>query len=169
MTGAWTPNLDWITPELAVGGSFPAEGVEHLARSLGIGAVVDLRAESRDDEAVLTRHGLIFLHLPTLDHPAVAGPMLEDGVAFAAAQAAANRKLLVHCEHGIGRSALLALCILVDRGMEPLEALELAKSQRALVSPSPAQYEAWRAWLEARGREAPGFEAFAAVAYRHLR
>jgi len=165
----WTPNLDWITPALAVGGSFPTERAEHLARELGIGAVVDLRAEACDDEAVLRRHGLVFLHLPTLDHHAVSPAMLTDGVAFSRAQLAAGRKLLIHCEHGIGRSAVLALCVLVDGGLAPLEALELAKSRRALVSPSPAQYEAWRAWLARRELEPPGFDAFAAIAYRHLR
>jgi hypothetical protein len=67
MTDAWTPNLDWIMPDLAVGGSFPAEGAEHLATELGIGAVVDLRAEACDDEVELSRHGVLFLHLPTLD------------------------------------------------------------------------------------------------------
>jgi predicted protein tyrosine phosphatase len=150
----WVPNLDWITPELAIGGSFPAERAEHLARELGIGAVVDLRAEDCDDEAVLARHGLRFLHLPTIDHHAVAPEMLDEGVAFCAGQLRAGRRVLIHCEHGIGRSALLALCVLVDRGMDPLEALELAKSRRALVSPNPPQYEAWQIWLE-RGGSSP--------------
>ncbi len=164
-----TPNLDWITPELAVGGSFPTERAERLALEIGVRAVVDLRAEACDDEAVLSRQGIAFLHLPTLDHHAVSPEMLEQGVAFAAAELVAGRRLLIHCEHGIGRSALLALCVLVDRGMQPLTALELAKDRRALVSPSPAQYEAWQAWLQARGVEPPGFAAFAAIAYRHLR
>ena len=166
---SWTPNLDWITPELAVGGSFPVEQAEHLAEALGVGAVIDLRAEACDDETVLRRHGMVFLHLPTLDHHAVSPAMLEDGASFARDQLDAGRKLLIHCEHGIGRSALLALCVLVDRGMDPVEALKLAKSRRALVSPSPAQYEAWQDWLAARGIEPPGFDAFAAITYRHLR
>ena len=165
----WKPNLDWITPELAVGGSFPSERAEHLALELGIGAVVDLRAESCDDEAVLLQHGLLFLHLPTLDMHAVSPAMLGDCVAFSRTQLAAGRKLLIHCEHGIGRSALLALCVLVDAGMAPLEALELAKRRRALVSPSPDQYQSWAAWLRQRGTEPPDFDAFAAIAYRHLR
>ena len=169
MTAYWTPNLDWITPDLAVGGSFPTERAEHLAQAHGIGAVVDLRAESCDDEAVLARHGLLFLHLPTEDLQAVSRAMLDDGVRFAAEQKAGGRRLLIHCEHGIGRSALLALCVLVDRGLEPLAALELAKGKRARVSPSLSQYEAWRDWLEARGTETPEFDAFAAIAYRHLR
>ncbi|HEX8568312.1 MAG TPA: dual specificity protein phosphatase family protein [Caulobacteraceae bacterium] len=161
-------NLSWITPELAVGGSFPAAHAEHLARTLGVSAVVDLRAEACDDEAVLRRHGLTLLHLPTEDHCAVSPEMLADGAAFVRARLDAGEKVLVHCEHGIGRSALLALCVLVDRGADPLEALRLAKDRRELISPSPAQYEAWAAWLRGRGLSPPPFNAFAAVAYRHL-
>jgi hypothetical protein len=169
------PNLTWITDTLAVGGRYAPEMVEHLAGPLGVKAVVDLRKEDRDDEDLLLRHGLAFLHLPTPDHCAVAAAMLEDGVAFAAAHLDRGERVLIHCEHGIGRSATLALCVLVERGMEPLEALELAKSKRAVFSPSPAQYECWVRWLtEFGGRggagwTVPGFDAFAAIAYRHLR
>jgi hypothetical protein len=59
--------------------------------------------------------------------------------------------------------------------MEPLEALELAKSRRSLVSPSPPQYEAWAEWLRAYKAEhdapwdVPDFDAFRTIAYRHLR
>jgi protein-tyrosine phosphatase len=169
------PNLSWLTPHLALGGSFPIERAEHLAKSLAISAVLDLRLEACDDESVLKRHGLTFLYLPTEDHCAVAQPMLRDGVAFANRHLDRDQRVLIHCEHGIGRSATLALCVLVSRGMAPLEALELAKTRRALVSPSPAQYEAWTAWLRAWKAERdlawdiPPFDAFAAIAYRHLR
>lgn len=171
---AWQPNLSWITDELAVGGRFPPERVEDLAGRIGLKAVVDLRSEDRDDEEVLTRHGITFLHLPTDDHHGVTLAMLADGVAFAARHLDRGEKVLIHCEHGIGRSATLALCVMVDRGFEPLEALSLAKDRRALISPSPAQYRCWTAWLagfasETRaGWEVPSFEAFKAIAYRHL-
>ncbi|MDQ4135441.1 MAG: dual specificity protein phosphatase family protein [Pseudomonadota bacterium] len=145
-----------------------------MAQGLEIGAVVDLRIEACDDEAVLVRHGLSFLHLPTEDHCAVSQPMLRDGVAFVNGHLDQERRVLIHCEHGIGRSATLALCVLVSRGMAPLDALELAKSRRSLVSPSPAQYEAWAAWLRSwkasrdLAWDIPPFAAFAAIAYRHL-
>jgi protein-tyrosine phosphatase len=161
-------NLSWITPALAVGGRFAATHVETLARAHRVGAVIDLRAEDRDDEEVLARHGVAFVSLPTADHDAISPPMLSAGVAFAAEHLDAGRRVLVHCEHGIGRSALLALCVLVERGAAPLDALALAKDRRAVVSPSPAQYEAWARWLRARGDEPPSFDAFAAIAYRHL-
>lgn len=171
----WTPNLSWITDHLAVGGYFPIERAEALARDLHIAAVVDLRSESRDDEEMLKRHGLTLLHLPTDDHHGVSLAMLEDGVAFAAAHLDRGERVLVHCEHGIGRSATLALCVLVERGLAPLDALELAKTRRSLVSPSPAQYQCWTQWLGRFAREkrpdweVPSFDAFAAIAYRHLR
>jgi len=171
---AWTPNLSWITSDLAVGGSFPTERAEHLAQTLGVWAIVDLRQEDCDDEAILKRHGLTFLRLPTPDLCAVSQPMLRDGVAFANQHLDRSERVLIHCEHGIGRSATLALCVLVSRGHAPLAALELAKSRRSLVSPSPAQYEAWTEWLQdwkaAQGADwdPPSFDAFKAIAYRHL-
>ena len=168
-------NLSWITDDLAIGGSFRSADAEVLARELRIRAVVDLRVEACDDAVVLERHGLAFLHLPTEDHCAVSPAMLGEGVAFANRHLDRGERVLIHCEHGIGRSATLALCVLVSRGHEPLAALELAKSRRALVSPSPAQYEAWAGWLAATKAEAgagwriPSFDAFAAIAYSHLR
>lgn len=169
---AWEPNLTWITDDLAVGGSFPVDRVERLAEAHRVGAVVDVRREERDDRHHLARHGLRFLHLPTEDHGALTRGALAEGVAFARDARDRGLRLLVHCEHGIGRSATLALCVLVDRGMAPLEALLRAKDRRAVLSPSPAQYECWAAWL--RGRPdlepsaVPGFDAFKAIAYRHL-
>jgi protein-tyrosine phosphatase len=171
---AWEPNLSWITPLLAVGGSFPPERARDLARVFAIRAVVDLRVEACDDAADLTRCGLAFLSLPTQDHAAVAQAMLDEGVVFANRHLDRGERILIHCEHGIGRSATLALCVLVSRGHTPLAALELAKSQRPLVSPSPAQYEAWADWLRRwRASHAvpwsvPHFDGFKAVAYRHL-
>jgi hypothetical protein len=69
---------------------------------------------------------------------------------------------------------VLALCILVDRGLAPLAALELLKGRRERVSPSPEQFECWSGWLEARRRRAPcdwdlpDLDDCKAIAYRHL-
>jgi len=162
-------DLSWITDELAIGGCFDGARVAELALDHRVGAVVDLRAESCDDEELLRRHGVHLLHLPTPDLHGSTPEMLDAGVAFAEAHIAAGRRVLVHCHFGIGRSATLVLCVLVARGHAPIEALSLAKDRRTKVSPSQAQYEAWARWLAARRHEAPPFNAFAAIAYRHLR
>ncbi len=166
---AWTPNLSWLLPDLAVGGSFPAERAAELASRHGVGAVIDVRAERCDDAGQLGACGIRFLHLPTEDLAGVSQPMLDDGVAFAREVTAEGLRLFVHCEHGIGRSATLALCCLVDRGLAPLAALRLAKDARALVSPSEDQYRAWAAWIGRRGLgPAPTYHEFGVIAYRRL-
>ena len=167
-------NLTWITPDLAIGGRLSNDEAVRLAADEGVGAVVDLRSEAVDERRLLAAQGIAFLHLPTDDHAAITPAMLEEGVAFVSARHREGRRVLVHCEHGIGRSATLALAALVEGGLAPLAALELAKDRRDRVSPSPAQYGCWRDWLEAiRGRTGagwtvPDFDSFAAIAYRHL-
>lgn len=170
----WAPNFHWITDGLAVGGSFPCGVEAELAKRHGVGAVVDLREEACDDARALAAAGIDFLHLPTADLKPSTAPMLNEGVAFACHARSRGRRVLIHCEHGIGRSAILALCVMAAEGWSPLEALTLAKDRRALVSPSPEQFEGWAAWLriwKARhGAEwdAPSYEAFCAIAYRNL-
>lgn len=164
----WTPEFDWLTEQIAVGGCFPVEHAAELAEAHGISAVVDLREEACDDHEALGRAGMRFLHLPTPDmHPAPLH-MLEEGVRFATEHIRRGEKVLIHCQHGIGRSALLALCVMVDQGLDPLAAIRQAKDRRERVSPSPAQFEGWCEWLRHRGHEAPSMHSFGCIAYRHL-
>lgn len=161
-------NLDWVTPELAVGGAFPTAAIAALAAQ-GVRAVVDLRSEDCDDARALAARDIDLLHLPTEDHCALTRADMDAGVAFAARELQAGRKVLVHCREGIGRSVTLALCILVDRGEAPLAAMRRVKDRRYWASPSPAQFDAFAAWLAGRGVPPPPFADLAAVAYRHLR
>lgn len=160
---------------LLVGAAYPCEAAPCIASVYGVSAVVDLREEACDDGAALARHGIDLLHLPTPDLAPVSQEMLRRGVAFVASRLDAGETVLIHCQHGIGRSVLLALCVLVARGAEPLDALARAKARRGVVSPSPQQFEGWRQWLEdcANSRDVnwrpPSFNEFAAIAYRHLR
>ena len=168
-------NLSWITPTLAIGGRLDDVELDRLRVDQAIAAVVDLRSEALDNAEILRRQDIEFLHLPIEDHAAVPPIMLDRGVAFLARHVAVGHRALVHCEHGIGRSATLALAALVAQGFTPLDALIMAKDRRERVSPSPAQYDGWREWLQARQAGSgetwtiPSFDSFASVAYRHLR
>jgi protein-tyrosine phosphatase len=164
----WQPNFHWLTEHLALGGCFPMEQARHLAEHHRISAVVDLRQEACDDEQQLRAAGIDFLHLPTPDLEPASHEHLERGVRFIAERLRRGEKVLIHCQHGIGRSALLALCVLVDDGWQPLEALSHAKDRRWVVSPSRSQYEGWSAWLRSRGVAAPDYHSFGCIAYRHL-
>ena len=146
-------DLHFVAPGLAVGSRFPAEAAPILAREHGIARVVDVRVEERDDEQVLRACGIRLLHLPTEDTRAISLEKIRHGVRFVSEGLDLGERALVHCQHGIGRSALLALCVLVDRGLPPLDAMEQAKSARRVVSPSPDQLQtflAFSAELKAR-------------------
>lgn len=159
---------------LLVGAAFACEAIPALVRAHAFHAVVDLRREACDDHAALKAVDVDFLHLPTPDMEAVSQADLARGVDYVHARRLAGASVLIHCQHGIGRSALLALCVMVRAGWPPLAALERAKTARPAVSPSRAQFEGWRQWLEAYARaqtqswSPPDFEQFAAIAYRHL-
>jgi protein-tyrosine phosphatase len=168
MASDWSPDLHWLTDQLAVGGCFPMERSSELAGVHGIHAVIDLREEACDNEAVLEHAGIELLHLPTPDLYAARHQHLEEGVAFARDHLERGHKILVHCHHGIGRSPLLALCVLVDQGWNPLDALLHAKDRREVISLSRAQYDGWAEWLRARGIAPPDYHTFGCIAYRHL-
>ena len=167
-------DIDWLTDTLAIGACFPSAAVVHLARTHRVGCVVDCRAEACDDQIALQRHGLSFLHLPTPDKCAIHPAAVRRAVAWVTRALDAGVRILIHCEFGIGRSALLALCVLVERGLPPLEAMKLVKDVRPIASPSPEQIHAFLDFARERGRargdtwQLPSFDALAAIAYRHL-
>lgn len=69
----------------------------------------------------------------------------------------------MHCEHGIGRSALLVLCTLVSLGDSPIAAIRKAKAIRPCISPSPEQLHALVNWSTV---SPVSWDDLAAVAYR---
>ncbi|HEY6003213.1 MAG TPA: dual specificity protein phosphatase [Anaeromyxobacter sp.] len=167
-------DLHFIAPGLAVGSRFPAAAAAALASRHGISRVVDVRVEACDDEAVLRTHGIRLLHLPTEDTSAIVQERIRHGVAFVNEGLDRGEKVLIHCQHGVGRSALLAVCALVARGEAPLAALDRAKRARPVVSPSPDQLRAIVTFAAAvkaeRGApwEVPTVASLAAIAWRHL-
>ena len=160
-------DLSWVTPQLAVGGRFEMDEAEQLLRSHDIRRVVDLRSECCDDEEVLRTHGVTLLSLPTEDCCAVSQHMLDEGVRWVREQLARGHRVYIHCEHGIGRSVLLCLCVLVTLGFEPVEALAHVKRARRKASPSPEQLEAFRAWIARRAKRfvVPSLDALSRIAW----
>ncbi len=145
--GSPPPDLDWITDSLAVGGAL-RDGYIPAVHALGIGSVVDLRSESRDNVAELIRLGIHFLHLPTRDWHPPTPEDLEQGSAWVLDEMAQGRKVLVHCQHGIGRSVILAAAVLVRMGYDWQEALRVVKAKRWGASPNAGQVEALTAFAQ---------------------
>lgn len=166
---------DWVLPLLGIGRAFPPEAVPELARTANVRHVIDCRQEARDDAALLAEHGICLLHLPVPDHHAIEEPLLREGVAWAVERLERGERVFIHCQHGVGRSALLTLCVLVHLGDAPLAAMERLKAARSAVCPNVEQLEAFLAWCGAwrteRGAswELPSREALEEVALGPLR
>lgn len=146
-------DVAWVQPDLAVGGRIDPLNVPRL-QALGIGSVVDLRAEEKDDEVLLTDHGIRFLHLPMPDEfPLTLGQMSE-GSRWITGERSRGRRVLVHCQHGVGRSVMLIAATLIDAGVPATEALARIKARRPQMALNARQVAA--VYEYARQRERSG-------------
>jgi hypothetical protein len=136
------PDMNFITDSLAVGGALRGNSQIRALPGLGISAVVDLRSESKDDVAELERLGIRFLHLPTPDwHPPTAED-LETGTEWILDALGNGDKVLVHCQHGIGRSVIMVAAVLVKMGYDWREAMHIIRTRRLGAGPHDDQLAA---------------------------
>ncbi|HKW20969.1 MAG TPA: dual specificity protein phosphatase [Ktedonobacterales bacterium] len=131
-------NMSWITPHLAVGGRILPADIPRLART-GITRVVDTRSEHKDDTEALGREGIQLLYLPTPDTTPLTIAQLQEGARWINQQIAAGERVLVHCEHGVGRSVLLTAAALVAGGMSAHNAIDLVQRKRWQAAPNHRQ------------------------------
>ena len=131
-------DLSWITPTLAVGGRVRTGDIPKLQRA-GVTRVVDVRAEHQDDAAALAAHGIELLYLPTPDTYPLSLDDLRKGAEWVNAQRAADERVLIHCEHGVGRSVLLTAAALVCEGYSAHDAFDLIGHKRWQAAPNHRQ------------------------------
>lgn len=131
----------WITPELALGPSFPKHQIAILARA-GIGSVIDVRSEASDDVEALAKHGLRLYHLPVDDLRPPTQEQLQEATQWALKEIAAGRKIYVHCRSGIGRSPSLACATLMAMGYPLAGAYNAVRRQRPWATLTESQWEA---------------------------
>ncbi|MEA2638747.1 MAG: hypothetical protein QOF51_141 [Chloroflexota bacterium] len=147
-------DLDWVTESLAVGGAFLSSDARRL-RGLGITAVVDCRDECGDDANVLAEQGIELLRLSAPDRCEFPEPALDDGVMWVQ-ERLRHGKVLLHCARGVGRSPLLACCVLVAEGFTSHDAFALVTKQRLAALLSARQLAGLRRFAaRAGGRSAP--------------
>jgi protein tyrosine phosphatase (PTP) superfamily phosphohydrolase (DUF442 family) len=133
-----TLNLSWVTPQLAVGGRIRPQDIPRLA-AIGVTRVVDTRAEHRDDEAALAAHGIRLLYLPTPDTRPLTVEQLRAGTDWITRALAQGERVLIHCEHGVGRSVLLTAAALVAGGLSAEEAMRVVRAARWQAAPNHRQ------------------------------
>jgi len=136
-------NMSWVTDQLAVGGRVHPQDIKALSRA-GLTHVVDTRSEYSDDVELMAKERIELLHLPTPDTYPLSVEQLMQGAAWVNERIKQGGRVLIHCEHGVGRSVLLACAVLVYDGMHAQDALQLIQEKRWQASPNHRQVQRLR-------------------------
>ena len=131
-------NMTWITDHLAVGGRVRPEDIKTLAQ-VGVTHVIDTRSEHRDDAQALANVQIELCYLPVADTRPFTIEQMMQGASWAHKHMEQGGRVLIHCEHGVGRSVLLTCAVLVYGGMSARDALHLVQAKRWQAAPNYKQ------------------------------
>jgi len=130
--------ITWITDSLAVGPALTNIELEQL-KDVGIDAIVDVRSEETDNEDLLKDLDIDFLHINADDRYCPTRKQLNSIFQFVNPLLEKNKKIFVHCQNGYGRSPLVIISILVNRGMSISDAVSLLYDKHPTASFTPQQ------------------------------
>jgi len=116
-----------------------------------VNVVVSLLTKDEEVDLDLTRegsqaaaHGLTFISFPIPDRQV---PDSESKLAKVLDQLnselASGKNAVVHCRQGIGRTGLVAACLLITKGVAPATAVERLSTARGLPVPETAEQRQW--------------------------
>ena len=131
-------DLAWLTTDLAIGWA-PSQSQWGAMFATGIGAVLEIREEDADDEAVFIAHSIPYRREEVPDQGAPTLSELHAMVGWIRERIDERRKVLVHCRHGLGRSAMVACATLVALGFPLNVAYPMLRKARPDVALSPSQ------------------------------
>jgi protein-tyrosine phosphatase len=148
LDGSWPGKLavaprprggDWLEDDIA---SWKRAGVNAVLSLLTPEeeTEMDLRAEG----AQVRSQGMEFTSFPIPDRQIPRSEAQWAEVLERVSVALSTRKnVLVHCRQGIGRSGLVAACLLVKKGMSPGSAVESVAAARGVSVPETPEQRDW--------------------------
>jgi protein-tyrosine phosphatase len=130
---------DWLSDEIR---ALRDAGVDVLVSLLTAAEAVELGL--LDEEAWCGRHALEYRWLPIADRGVPESRREVSQLLEGLAQDLANgRHVAVHCRQGIGRSSLIAACLIVAQGLSSEEAFERIAAARGCPVPDTDEQRAW--------------------------
>lgn len=130
---------DWLEDEVA---SWAAAGVDILLSLLTPGEEAEL--DLSDEKPLCEAHGIRFLSFPIIDRSVPASKeAARKLVSELADELNEGKSIAVHCRQGIGRAALIAICVLVRTGFDPETATARVREARGCPVPETAEQERW--------------------------
>jgi len=130
---------DWLEDEIQ---SWRRAGVDVVVSLLTLEEQTELNLT--EEKALCRANGIDFVSFPIVDRsvPSSAEAFSEQ-VTKLAEQLANGQIIAVHCRQGIGRAALVAICLLTVSGMGPAAAIERVGTARGCVVPETPDQRRW--------------------------
>jgi protein-tyrosine phosphatase len=130
---------DWLGDEM---GTWRQSGVDRVLSLLTSDEeqALDLKNEAREAKA----HGMAFSSLPIPDRQV---PSSESEISAVLdgleADLSAGKNIVIHCRQGIGRTGLVAACLLIAKGMTPDGAVRTLSLAREIPIPETEEQRRW--------------------------
>lgn len=130
---------DWLADEVA---NWRGEGIDTVVSLLTPDEESELGLEAEGAQA--RAQGMNFVSVPVRDRQVPDSESEIDAAVHKLDAALSNRRnILVHCRQGIGRSGLLAACLLINRGKSPDTARLQVSEARGTTVPETAEQKLW--------------------------
>jgi protein-tyrosine phosphatase len=118
------------------------ESVDILVSLLTAEEVEEL--DLTEEPHVCAAHGIEYRSFPIADHSVpISYLAVLDFASRLAQELKAGKAIAIHCYAGIGRSSLMAACVLVLNGKSPIEAFNQIREVRGCHVPETAAQFAW--------------------------
>jgi len=132
--------ITWVTDRLAIGPAPMSFDDIDVLRGEGINAIVNLCGEFCDLHDIERESGFEVYHLPIPDEGAPDIPQIESALEWLDEAIYLDKKVFVHCRHGVGRTGTFLTTYLLRRGF----GLKQAKRTLKTVRPTPSSFYQWR-------------------------
>lgn len=130
---------DWLADEVA---DWKRAGISNVLSLLEPQEETDLDLCGEADE--VRGHGLEFFSLPIPDRNVPASESkLTLALEYLDRRLSGGKNVLVHCRQGVGRTGLVAACLLIKKGMSPSAAIERISAARGEEVPETEEQREW--------------------------
>ena len=130
---------DWLEDELT---SWRRSGIDVVFSLLTPDEEIELDLER--EQQVTKAQGMAFMSYPIPDRKVPKSDVELSSALERVDQALSSGKnVVVHCRQGIGRTGLVAACLLVSKGRTPESAIEELSSVRGVSIPETSEQRRW--------------------------